>query len=109
MNIGSIYNMRKAPDKEKILDVIIRYLKNKKAKKIFLFGSFLRDEEEKDSDIDLIVEFKEPKSLIEHIAIERELSEKIGRKIDLLTEKAISPYLIYSVKSESKLIYDEKR
>lgn len=36
MNIGSIYNMRKAPDKEKILDVIIQYLKNKKEKNILI-------------------------------------------------------------------------
>jgi hypothetical protein len=39
------------------------------------------------------VEFSERKSLPELVRIERELSEALGIKVDLLTEKSISPYL----------------
>jgi len=39
------------------------------------------------------------------IRIERELSEKLNRKIDLLTEKSISPYMIESIRKEMVTIW----
>jgi predicted nucleotidyltransferase len=39
------------------------------------------------------------------VRIERELSETIGVKVDLLTEQSVSPYLIDRIKSEMKVIY----
>jgi predicted nucleotidyltransferase len=51
------------------------------------------------------VEFSERKSLLELVRIERELSEVLGIKVDLLTEKSISPYLIDTIKREMKVIY----
>ena len=58
-----------------------------------------------DSDIDVLVEFSPRKSLLEFVRIERELSEALGIKVDLLTEKAISPYLIDDIKRQMKVIY----
>ncbi len=65
-----------------------------------MFGSYVREEETPQSDIDIIVEFTERKSLLEIVGIEQELSEKLGMKVDLLTEKSISPYLIDQIKKE---------
>jgi len=39
------------------------------------------------------------------VRIERELSEELGIKVDLLTENSISPYLIDTIKREMKMIY----
>ncbi|MDD2366687.1 MAG: nucleotidyltransferase family protein [Desulfuromonadaceae bacterium] len=64
------------------------------AEKIGVFGSYARNEAGPDSDLDLMVWFKEQKSLLGVIRIERELSELLGVKIDLLTEHAVSPHLI---------------
>lgn len=84
----------------KILDVISTHLKKYGAKKISLFDSYSKGTQDNDSDIDLIVEFTGRESLLELIRIERELSELLNIKVDLLTEKSISPYIFQSIKNE---------
>ena len=91
--------------KKKITSILI----NADAKRIGIFGSFANGTADSTSDIDILVEFFKRKSLLELVRIERELSESIGRKIDLLTEKSISPYLIDKIRSEEKVIYERKR
>jgi predicted nucleotidyltransferase len=92
-------------NKAKIIEKIAQLLKEQGATKVAIFGSYARGEERPDSDIDVIVEFSETKSLLELVKIERELYETIGIKVDLLTEKAISPYLINIVKQQMEVIY----
>jgi len=92
-------------DKKLIFEKIARILKGYGAKKIAVFGSYIRGEEKRDSDIDIIVEFSERKSLLELVQIEREMSEILDIKVDLLTEKSISPYLIEDIKREMEVIY----
>ena len=72
---------------------------------IGVFGSMARGEAKKESDIDLIVHFSKQKSLLAMVGLERELSEALGRKVDLLTEAAISPYMRESVLKELNLVY----
>jgi predicted nucleotidyltransferase len=88
-----------------IFKEITRQLKNQGATKIAVFGSYVRGEEKPGSDIDIIVEFSRRKSLLDLVRIERELSEVLGIKVDLLTEKSISPYLIDTIKKEMEVIY----
>ena len=88
-----------------ILEKIAQALKERGATKVAIFGSYARREERPESDIDVIVEFSERKSLLEMVKIERELSETLGIKVDLLTEKSISPYLIDIVKQQMEVIY----
>ena len=80
-------------------------LEDQGAVRIAVFGSYAREEEKPDSDIDVLVEFSPRKSLLELVRIERELSEALGIKVDLLTERAISPYLIDDIKRQMKVIY----
>jgi len=91
--------------KGEIFEKIARVLKNQGARKIAVFGSYVRGEERPESDIDIIVEFSERKSLLELVRIERQLSEVLGIKVDLLTEKSISPYLIDAIRKEMEVIY----
>ena len=58
-----------------------------------VFGSRARGTAKPTSDIDLLVEFSSPKSLFELVRIERELSEALKIKVDLLTRRSLSPYL----------------
>lgn len=88
----------------RVFEVVSLYLKKHGAKKISVFGSFSREKQNDESDLDLIVEFTERKSLLEIIRIERELSEKLNIKVDLLTEKSISPYIFQSIKDELVVI-----
>ncbi len=92
-------------NKENIYKKLANLLKERGASKVAVFGSYLKDKENPGSDIDVIVEFIERKTLLDLVRIEREVSEALGIKVDLLTEKSISPYMIDSIKNEMRVIY----
>jgi len=86
--------------KEKILSTLEKY----DADRAGIFGSYAREEAHEDSDLDLLVHFREQKSLLTLVRIERELTERTGIKVDLITEQSVSPYLVDNIKSELKAI-----
>jgi predicted nucleotidyltransferase len=75
---------------------------------IGVFGSMARGEATESSDIDLLIKLSSPKSLLTLVGLERKLSEAIGRKVDLLTEAAISPYLKERILKELQVIYEAR-
>ncbi len=94
--------------REKALKTIKSILKKNGAIKISLFGSFSRNEEKQYSDIDVLVKFNRNMGYFEFIKIENELSENIGRKVDLVTEEAINPFMIDSIKKDEMILYETK-
>ena len=86
---------------EQVINLYNRY----HVKTLRIFGSMARGESRMDSDIDLLVTFSKPISLMLMIGLERELSTLIGRKVDLLTTKSVSRYLRNSILTESRQIY----
>lgn len=72
-----------------------------------VFGSFARGEQNEKSDIDIFARFSKPKSLLDLIRIERELSERAGRTVDLVTEGALSPYIREQVFREMQTVYEK--
>ncbi len=77
-------------------------------RRLMAFGSVLREDFRPDSDIDLIVEF-EPEArvgLITLAGIEIDLSEIVGRKVDLNTPKMLSRYFRDRVLAEAEVLYD---
>ena len=76
--------------------------------KISIFGSMARGEANEQSDIDLLVEFSKRKSLLALVALERQLALTLGRKVDLLTEAALSPYLHDRIMDELQVIYEAR-
>jgi len=73
-----------------------------------LFGSYAREDFTPTSDVDMLVSFSKPKSLLDLVRVERELSNRIGKQVDLVTEDAVSPYLKESIMSNLKIIYEQK-
>lgn len=73
-----------------------------------IFGSFARGEEKSESDIDIMIRLK-PKntfSLFDLVGMENKLAKRIGRKVDLATEKSIGKYIRDSVFHDLKSIYE---
>lgn len=84
---------------------IIEACRQRDVAMIAVFGSTARGEAGRDSDIDLLVRFTKPKSLLTLVRLERELAATLNRKVDLLTEAAISPYLRSSILNDLQVIY----
>jgi len=78
---------------EKYKEILLEILKKHEVKKASLFGSIVRKEMTIDSDIDLIVEFKGDKSLLDLAALQIELEETLRLKVDILTYNSIHPLL----------------
>jgi hypothetical protein len=87
------------------LPALIEICRQNDVSMIGVFGSMARGEAKKKSDIDLLVRFSKRKSLLATVRLERELTEALGRKVDLLTEASISPYMRERVLKEMKVIY----
>jgi len=73
-------------------------------KKIGIFGSFIRNEQTDQSDIDILVEVERPTGYIKFIKFENHLSELLGIKVDLVTEKALKPFMARRIKQEIKYL-----
>ena len=64
-----------------------------KVKSIGIFGSYSRNEQKNDSDVDILVEFRKPVTFFEYLHLEDFLAEKLGVKVDLVTRDALKPAL----------------
>jgi hypothetical protein len=63
------------------------------AKEIKVFGSFARGEDKLGSDVDIIVDLEEGRSLFDLIALKNDLEELLGRKVDVVTEDSVHWYI----------------
>ena len=75
-----------------------------------LFGSFVRGEQNKTSDIDMAIEFEKDKakSLFDLVHVEDELRRVFKRKVDLGIFSSLSPYVIEDVRKEMCVIYEKR-
>lgn len=93
--------------KEKILPLLLPI----GVKRVAIFGSVSRGEESEESDVDILVELKDPSERkpigLRWFGIEQELRQLIGREVDLVTSNALSPYIRESVERDMVVIYDE--
>ena len=88
---------------------LARFARRNGIRRLSLFGSVLRDDFRPDSDVDVLVEFR-PETrvgLIRMAGLELELSEIIGRKIDLRTPADLSRYFRDDVIRTALVQYDE--
>ena len=88
---------------------IAEFCKRNHIRKLLLFGSVLHGDFRPDSDIDLLVEF-DPAHIpgfFKLAHMERELSELMGKKVDLRTPQELSRYFRDEVISEAEVQYAE--
>lgn len=73
--------------RQNLPEIAIRF----QVKSLLLFGSYVQGRQRKSSDLDILVEFSEPPSLFEFLALERQLSALLGIKVDLVMKEALKP------------------
>ena len=88
-------------------EILAEFCRRHGIRKLSFFGSILRDDFRPDSDIDVLVEF-EPgaRTGLLFFTMQDELSEILGRKVDLNTEGFLSKYFRNQVLAESEVLYD---
>jgi len=98
---------RFAEIKEKVVPLVLPY----GVKRVAIFGSFVRGQVSPQSDIDLLITLKprgqRPSLGLRWFELEEELSRVLGRKVDLISEKALSPYIRPYIEQEMVILYDE--
>jgi hypothetical protein len=71
------------------------------ASNVRLFGSILRGEDHENSDVDLLVDMQDTRSLFDLIGLQQDLEKILGRKVDVLTENGINRHLRDRILSEA--------
>jgi uncharacterized protein len=87
---------------------IAEFCRRHHIRKLSLFGSVLRDDFRPDSDVDVLVEFEPGKTPgLAFFAMQDELAELLGRKVDLNTPICLSRYFRDEVLAEAEAVYVE--
>ena len=91
-----------APDtlrayRQAILDTAARH----GAQKVRVFGSFARGDQRRDSDVDLLVALEPGRTLLDVIGLEQDLESLLGRRVEVLTDGGLSPYLEQRIVAEA--------
>ncbi|MBI2591144.1 MAG: nucleotidyltransferase family protein [Candidatus Brennerbacteria bacterium] len=78
---------------EEVKNILLQNKKNIEdgfsVKEIAIFGSYARNEQNEESDLDLLIDFKEPIGLLKFIELERHLSDLLDVKAELVTRRAL--------------------
>jgi predicted nucleotidyltransferase len=93
---------------KKTLPILRPYIR-----RMAVFGSLARGEEQANSDVDLLITLKpsgsRPKlGLFKLMSIEEKLREALGREVDLVTEDNLSPYIRPYVEKDLVILYEER-
>ena len=83
--------------RENLPEITLRF----RVKSMLLFGSYVHGRQRKKSDLDILVEFSEPPSFFEFLALERYLSDLLGVKVDLVMKEALKPAIGKHVLAEA--------
>lgn len=90
---------------DNITSKITPILKYYKVKKAALFGSYARGDQNDQSDIDLLVTLPDEFSLIDMIAIQQDIEDAVGKKVDLVEYDALKLSIRDSILSQAQTIF----
>ena len=74
------------------------------ARNVRVFGSVARGEDQADSDVDLLVEMENDRSLLDLVGLEQDLEELLACNVDVSTEASIHPALRARIAAEARLL-----
>lgn len=93
---------------EKLRRIIIPILKEHGVVKAGVFGSFARGEAKKGSDIDILVQFKGKKSLLDLVGLKLELEDLLKKGVDVAEYSCVHPLLKERIMKEEVRIYEKR-
>ena len=83
------------------------YFVTRPVTKAWLFGSYSRGTQNDDSDIDIMISLDKSQPVgMEFFAMYVELSELLGREVDLVTDDTLLPWTVENINKDKKLIYE---
>jgi predicted nucleotidyltransferase len=83
------------------------YFKTQPVLKAYLFGSYVRGEATKESDVDLLVELDYSQRIgLHYVQMIFDLEELLQKKVDLIPEDSVSKYVKPYIEAEKKIIYE---
>jgi predicted nucleotidyltransferase len=89
------------------IQIIKDYFSGQPVIKAYLFGSYSRDEADKNSDVDILVDLDYSKHIgLGFIEMQSYLADRLQKKIDLVSSKAVSKYISPFVDADKILIYE---
>ena len=89
------------------IQIVKDYFTGKPVTKAYLFGSFSRNEANKNSDVDILVDLDYSMHIgIGFVKMQSDLQQKLHKKIDLVSSKSISKYLAPFIDTDKVLIYE---
>jgi len=94
--------------REGIIKSLRQYFKEKPISKVYLFGSYARNDADDSSDVDILVEIEKDymMSFFEFGSILEDLKELLGSKVDLLSTDAVSKHIAPFINKEKLLVYE---
>ena len=94
MKLAELVNQKR----EDILRIAQRY----GARNVRIFGSVIHGEDNAQSDVDVLVNFDSGRSLLDHVALMQDLEDLLGRKVDVVSERALHWYIRDRVLKEAR-------
>lgn len=89
------------------IQIVRDYFSGQPVIKAYVFGSYSRDEADNNSDLDILVDLDYSKHIgLGFVTMQAELQQKLQKKIDLVSSKAISKYIKPFVDKDKVLIYE---
>lgn len=88
--------------KEKISPIFKKY----GVKRARVFGSASRGENTTQSDIDILISLGKPMGMLTYVRMVREIKEKLGRKVDIVTEKSVNKFIKPYIMKDLQNIYE---
>ena len=90
-----------SPSLQKYRDEILRLASRRGATNVRVFGSMATGQETPGSDVDLLVQFEKGRSLLDAIGLKYDVEDLLDRPVDIVSERALSPYLRERVLAEA--------
>ncbi|MHB8259708.1 MAG: nucleotidyltransferase family protein [Bacteroidia bacterium] len=91
--------------KAETIQKIVAYLQKQKVQEIGIFGSFVRNEMTANSDIDVLVEYSRGTTILDIVKMKQELFSLLGRKVDLVSKRAVRTQIMESIKNDLQTVY----